>query len=102
MYDPYFGFYPARETSVKNRSGLERHSISTQAPGETPAAPFTCPIGCKKAWEVSPSVLAIYPDTDITQTPLSGLAPVVVPKAPYFAVPANPLLPPRIPRSDLL
>lgn len=128
MYDPYIGFYPARETSVKNRSGLERHSIFTQAPlppmpmiplspggltpgqaltdflglpgttpvpAETPAAPLTCPIGYKKAWEVSPSVLAIYPDADTAQTPLTGLAPVVVPKAPYFAVPANPLLPPE-------
>lgn len=159
MYDPYIGFYPARETSVKNRSGLERHSIFTQAPlppmpmiplspggltpgqaltdflglpGTTPAPPHIHGVpmplspeapkipgtgsdssefpqpptnqsvpptdsgkmqGYTKAWQVSPSVHAVYPDETEAQTSLTGLNPVVTPNPPQFAVPTNPILP---------
>lgn len=65
-------------------------SISAQPIPKTGTTPIP---GYKKGWDVSQNVHTIYPDGEQHPTQISGLTPIVIPEAPYFAVPTNPLLP---------
>lgn len=72
----------------------KHHSHFYQEGVEPPIATWNSP-GYKKGWDVNGTVQTIFRDGAEQQKSITGIAPIVLPEAPYFAVPTNPLLPPE-------
>lgn len=86
---------PPAQTVPPNNSGFptpNHNSPPYKEDAKSPTTTWDTP-GYKKGWDVNGTVHTVFPDGTQHQKPITGIAPIVIPEAPYFAVPTNPLLP---------